>query len=114
ETQADQLRVQLDVAGHSQVTSIHFAQTFVIRWMRGDLTGALAVVEAGTQASPRSLTWWALRGWIAAGSADEAGARAVLAERSVDELAATDPGYLWLFAVLGAAVTATAVADEAW
>jgi hypothetical protein len=42
------------------------------------------------------------------------GARAVLAERPVDELAAADPGYLWLFAVLGAAVTATAVADERW
>jgi hypothetical protein len=114
EAQADQLRVRLEVAGHSQTSTIHFLQTFPIRWLRGDLPGALRMVEAARYLNPSSLSWWSLRCWVAAGSGDVDEARSMLAEHSVDELAAADAGYLWLLAVLGVAVTASTVPDPGW
>jgi hypothetical protein len=94
--------------------SIHFAQTFVTRWMQGELAGALPLVEAGRHLDPESLTWWSLQAWVEAASGEPDGARTLLAERDVDELAAVDAGYLWLFAVVGVAVTAATVGDEVW
>ncbi len=114
EAQADQLRVRLEVAGHSQVNTIHFAQTFVVRWLRGRVGDARSVVEAGRELSPQSLTWWSLQSWIEAGSGDPDAALALLADRRVDELSAADAGYLWLFAVIGLAVSASTVGDQRW
>lgn len=114
EAQADRLRVQLEVAGHSQTGTIHFAQTFVARWLRGDLAATRSVVEAGLQTNPQSLTWWALHGWVTAGTGDLAAAASQLAARHADDLATADAGYLWLFAVVGAAVTAASVGDADW
>lgn len=114
EAQADQLRVRLEVAGHSQATSIHFAQTFVVRWLRGRVGDARSVVEAGRELSPESFTWWSLQSWIEAGSGDLDTALALLADRRVDELSTADAGYLWLFAVVGVAVSAATVAEPRW
>ena len=114
EAQADQLRVRLEVAGHSQTSTIHFVQTFAIRWLRGQLADTRRVVEAARYLNPSSLSWWSLQCWIAAGSGDVEAARATLADHSVDELATADAGYLWLLAVVGVAVTASTAAEPRW
>ncbi len=114
EAQADQLRVRLEVAGHSQVSTIHFAQTFVVRWMRGTLAGARPVVDAGRHHNPDSFIWWVLQTWIEAGSGNLDTALALLADGDVDEMSSADAGYLWMFAVVGAAVTAATVGDARW
>jgi hypothetical protein len=114
EAQADQLRVRLDVAGHSQVITIHFAQTFVARWLQGNLAGARPVVDAGRHLNPSSLTWWSLDAWIEAGSGDTEAARSLLADHAVDELSTVDASYLWLLAIVGVAVTAATVGDSRW
>jgi hypothetical protein len=114
EAQADQLRVQLEVAGHSQVITIHFAQTFGPRWLRGTLAGMRPVVEAGLSLNPPSFTWWALRTWIESAAGDRDAAQASLDGRATDDLASTDAGYLWLFATVGVAVSATTMGDRRW
>jgi hypothetical protein len=114
EAQADQLRVQLEVAGHSQVITIHVAQTFAPRWLRGTLAGMRSVVDAGLSLNPRSFTWWALRTWIESCAGDRGVAQASLDARPTDDLAAADAGYLWLFATIGVAVSATTVGDRRW
>jgi hypothetical protein len=122
EAQADQLRVRLEVAGHSQVSTIHFAQTFVVRWLRGTLAGARPVVEAGRHHNADSFTWWVLQAWVEAGSGDIAGdgdgdldaALSLLGERPVDEMSSADAGYLWMFAVVAGAVAAATVGDARW
>ncbi|HEX6419151.1 MAG TPA: AAA family ATPase [Acidimicrobiales bacterium] len=114
EAQADRLRIELEMAGHWQTSSIHFAQTFAIRWLRGQVRDAGPAVEAARYLDPSALGWWSLQCWIAAGSGDEAAARALLADHEVDELAAADAGYLWLLAVVGVAVTAATLAEPRW
>ena len=114
EAQADQLRVRLEVAGHSQTSTIHFVQTFAIRWLRGHLADTRRVVEAARYLNPSSLSWWSLQCWTAAGSGDVEAARATLADHSVDELATADAGYLWLLAVVGVAVTASTASEPRW
>jgi hypothetical protein len=112
--QADQLKVQLEVAGHSQVITIHFAQSFAPRWLRGMLAGMRPVVDAGLTLNPPSFTWWALRTWIEACAGDRDTAQASLDARPTDDLAAVDAGYLWLFATVGVVVSATTMGDRRW
>ncbi|HEX5946993.1 MAG TPA: AAA family ATPase [Acidimicrobiales bacterium] len=114
EAQADQLRVSLDVSGHSQVGTIHFVQTFVVRWMLGTLAAARPMVEAGRHTNADAFTWWVLQAWVEAGCGDLDAARAVLAEKPTSQISSADAGYLWMFAVVGAAVTAASVGDERW
>jgi AAA ATPase domain len=114
EAQADQLRVQLEVAGHSQVSAIHLAQTFVVRWLRGTLAGARPVVQAGRHLNAPSLTWWSLQGWIEAGTGDHEAALSLLADRRVGDLTSADAGYLWVLTVVGIAVTAATVGEPRW
>ncbi len=111
---ADQLRVQLEVAGHSQAITIYFAQGFVSRWLRGTAATMRPVVDAGLHVTPDSFTWWALRTWIEAGSGNGDAAQAALDERRVTDLAELDAGYLWLFAAVGVAAVATTVGDRRW
>lgn len=110
---ADRLRAQLEAAGHSQQGSIHLAQTFVVHWLRGDLAPGRTVV-ADSQAGPASLAWALLDAWVAAGAGDVEAARARLAEHPAAALADEDAGYLWMAAVVGAAVVASSVGDRAW
>jgi tetratricopeptide (TPR) repeat protein len=112
--QADRLRVQLEVAGHSQVGTIHFVQTFVVRWLQGTLAAARPLVEAGRHSNADALTWWVLQAWTEAGSGDRDAAKAMLDEGDAEQLSSADPGYLWMFAVVGAAVTAATVGDARW
>ena len=114
EAEADQLRVRLGVAGHSQVTTIHFVQMFVVRWLRGTLAAARPTVEAGRHANSDVITWWVLQAWTEAGTGDVDTARAMLADTPTSEIAAADPGYQWMLAVVGAAVTAASVGDPRW
>jgi tetratricopeptide (TPR) repeat protein len=114
ERMADELRVRLEVAGHSQVQSIHFAQTLPGRWMRGRMSGARPWVDAAMQSYPSSVTWLALQGWVDVSEGDLDAARALLNGRRVEELAAEDQSYLWRVSVVGAAVTAAAVGDTRW
>ncbi len=114
ESQADQLRASLDVAGHSQVGTIHFVQTFVVRWLRGTLVAARPTVEAGRHTNSDPFTWWVLQAWVEAGCGDLDAARAVLAEKPTSQISSADAGYLWMFAVVGAAITAASVGDERW
>jgi hypothetical protein len=114
EAQADQLRVRLEVAGHSQVITIHFAQTFAPRWLQGTLAGMRPVVDAGLSLNPASFTWWALRTWIDSCAGNRDAAQASLDGRPTDDLAAADAGYLWLIATVGVAVSATTMGDRRW
>ena len=68
ERMADALRLRLEVAGHSQVGSIHLMQSFVVRWFRGRLAEAGPTVDAQLAHQPESVTWWALGAWAAAQS----------------------------------------------
>ena len=114
EAQADQLRLSLDVSGHSQVGTIHFVQTFVVRWMRGTLAATRPMVEAGRHSNADAFTWWVLRAWVEAGCGDEDAARALLADQPTSHISGADAGYLWMFAVVGSAITAASVGDERW
>ena len=114
EAQADQLRVQLEVAGHSQVITIHFAQTFAPRWLRGHAGRHAPGGRRRPEPQPPSFTWWALRTWIESCAGDRDAAQASLDGRPTDDLAAADAGYLWLIAAVGVAVSATTMGDRRW
>jgi hypothetical protein len=114
DVQADRLRQRLDRAGHSQTTAIHLAQTFVLRWLRGDMSGARAVVETGLNIDPTSLNWWAMKGWVLVGCGDEDGARALLADRPAGDLAWVDANFTWLMTMVSVAVTSSSVGDRDW
>ena len=114
ERMADALRLRLEVAGHSQVGSIHLMQSFVVRWFRGRLAEAGPTVDAQLAHQPESITWWALGAWAAAGAGDVEGALSRLGDRPTADLVAADPGYQWQIAVVGTAIAASTVADRRW
>jgi hypothetical protein len=112
--QADRLRQRLEVAGHSQVLVIWFAQTYVVRWMRGELTGSLPLIDAGLHQDPQAMNWWALKAWALSGTGDAAGAADLLAARPVSDLAGLDHNFTWLMTAVGAGSAAAAVGDTEW
>jgi hypothetical protein len=114
EVLADQLRTRLDVAGHSQVGTIHLVQTFAVRWMRGDLAAARPVIVAARRNTDDAFTWRVLQAWIEAATGHPDEALTLLGDRPVEELSSADPGYLWMVTVIGAAVTATTVDEADW
>ena len=114
ERQADALRLRLEVAGHPQAAPIHFMQTFVVRWLQGDLGAAQPTVEGVAAQMPASLVWWALRAWVDAATGDIDGALGRLAERPTDDLVGTDAGYHWTSAVIATAIAASLAGDERW
>src|SRR5690606_17921822 len=83
------------------------------RAQTGDLAPGRTVVD-DSQAGPASLAWALLDAWVAAGAGDVEAARARLAEHPAAALADEDAGYLWMAAVVGAAVVASSVGDRAW
>jgi len=113
EAASERLRVQLDLSGHPQVGTIPFVQTFVTRWMRGTLADLRPTVEAG-RSSADSFTWRMLQAWVELGAGDVETARALLADCPLDELAEADPGYLWTYGTVGAAVVSSTVGDRRW
>jgi hypothetical protein len=112
--QADRLRQRLEVAGHSQVLTIWFAQTYVVRWMRGELAGSLPMIEAGLHQDPQAPNWWALKAWALSGTGDTAGAADLLAGRPAADLAGLDHNFTWLMTAVGAGSAAAAVGDTEW
>src|SRR5690606_9658179 len=113
EAASERLRVQLDLSGHPQVGTIPLVQTFVTRWVRGPRADRRPSVEAGRRAAGPS-TWRVLQAWVELGAGDVETARALLADCPLDELAEADPGYLWTYGTVGAAVVSSTVGDRRW
>jgi len=111
---ADDLRLRLEVAGHSQVAVIHLMQQFVVRWMQGRLAETAPTVAAMQSQAPATLTWWAMRAWTDAGVGDIDAALSRLADRPTSDLLEADAGYQWQTAVSGTAVAACLVGDRRW
>ncbi|HEX5366554.1 MAG TPA: AAA family ATPase [Acidimicrobiales bacterium] len=114
ERQAEALRLRLDVAGHPQATAIRLTESFVVRWLRGDLAPARAALEALSSHTGGSLTWWALGAWVDAATGDGARAQARLAERPTSDLVGSDAGYQWLSSVVATATAASLTGDTGW
>lgn len=108
EAQAGRLHGQLITAGHPQAGVIHFGQTFVVRWLHGQLDRSRRGIEAMGGVGSALDVIWAMAVWTEAATGHERDAMAHLAERDAAEFVAQIPrDVMWWPTLTGCAIAAS-------
>jgi hypothetical protein len=95
-------------AGHPQAGYVHFAYSFVPRWLHGRLDRSRGPLDAFRIAQPGWHTAWALSVWIDAATGHEERALARLDERRPDDvLRKTGRSFMWWPTMVALAVSAS-------
>jgi hypothetical protein len=114
EAKADRLLQKLVKAGHPQAHIIHFGQTFVPRWLHGQLDRTRPELDAIGGMDQGVGVLWAMGLWIEAGTGHEREALGHLHDADPDEFLDRLPRDMtWWPAVIGCAVAA-ACGDARW
>ncbi|MGH9210126.1 MAG: ATP-binding protein [Acidimicrobiales bacterium] len=114
EAMAERLTEQLTTAGHAHSDFIHFAYTFVPRWLHGDLEQTRPNIDALASTDPASPTWWAISAWLdaATGPVDRTLAR--LDERDpATVVGSVERNFLWWPTMIACAVS-SACGNRRW
>jgi tetratricopeptide (TPR) repeat protein len=114
EAKAESLRRELEKAGHPQAAIIHFGQTFVPRWLHGQLDKAWAVLELMGGVKTELAVLWSMSVWAEAAMGHEADALTHLGELDPREFLARVPrDVMWWPTLTGCAVAASC-GEPAW
>jgi hypothetical protein len=107
-TLARKLRRQLQAEGHPHAPAIHFAQTFVLRWLQGELERNRPGLDAQLEIDPGNDLLTSMAAWLDASTGHEDRALARLAEIDpATYIAAMHDDLVWWFKLIAYTVAAT-------